>query len=42
MPIVSVMNQDMYGVIRWCTPSIHPRVPRVNGIYDNDAYVFLP
>ena len=39
MPIVSAMNKDMYGVIRWCTPSIHPRVPRVNGIYDNDISI---
>jgi len=29
----------MYGVIRWCTPSIHPRVPKVNGIYENDMSI---
>lgn len=39
MPILSTMNKDMYGVIKWCTPSIHPRVPRVNGIYDNDISI---
>ena len=39
LPILSVMNKSMYGVIRWCTPSIHPRVPRVNGIYDTDISI---
>lgn len=39
MPILSAMNRDMYGVIRWCTPSIHPRVPKVNGIYDSDMSI---
>lgn len=39
MPLLSAMNKDMYGVIKWCTPSIHPRVPRVNGIYDNDISI---
>ncbi len=39
MPILSMLNKDMYGVIRWCTPSIHPRVPRANGIYDSDISI---
>ena len=39
MPILLAMNRDMYGIIKWCTPSIHPRVPRVNGIYDNDISI---
>lgn len=39
MPILSAMNRDMYGVIRWCTPSINPRVPKVNGIYDSDMSI---
>lgn len=39
LPILSTMNEDMYGVIKWCTPSIHPRVPKVNGIYDNDISI---
>lgn len=39
MPLVSMMNRDMYGVIKWCTPSIHPHVQRVNGIYDNDVSI---
>lgn len=39
MPLVSMMNRDMYGVIKWCTPSIHPHVSRINGIYDNDISI---
>jgi len=39
LPLLSAMNRDMYGVIRWCTPSIHPRVPKVNGIYDSDMSI---
>ncbi len=39
MPLVSMMNRDMYGVIKWCTPSIHPHVQRINGIYDNDISI---
>lgn len=39
MPILSALNKEMYGVIRWCTPSIHPMVPRVNGIYDSDISI---
>lgn len=39
MPLVSTMNRDMYGVIKWCTPSISPHVSRVNGIYDNDVSI---
>lgn len=39
MPLVSMMNRDMYGVIKWCTPSIHPHIPRINGIYDSDISI---
>jgi arginine/lysine/ornithine decarboxylase len=39
MPLVSMMNRDMYGVIKWCTPSIHPSVPKINGIYDSDISI---
>lgn len=39
MPLVSLMNKDIYGVIKWCTPSIHPYVSKINGIYDNDVSI---
>lgn len=39
MPLASMMNRDMYGIIKWCTPSIHPHVSRINGIYDNDISI---
>lgn len=39
MPLLATMNKGMYGVIKWCTPSIHPRVPRANGIYDSDISI---
>ncbi|MBI2420455.1 MAG: aminotransferase class V-fold PLP-dependent enzyme [Candidatus Levybacteria bacterium] len=39
LPILSAMNRQMYGVIRWCTPSIHPMVPKVNGMYDSDISI---
>lgn len=39
LPILSALNRQMYGVIRWCTPSIHPMVPKVNGIYDTDMSI---
>lgn len=39
LPILSALNRQMYGVIRWCTPSIHPMVPKVNGIYETDMSI---
>jgi len=39
MPLVALMNKDIYGVIKWCTPSLHPYVARINGIYDNDVSI---
>ena len=34
-----MLNHDIDSIIRWCTPSIHPKVPRINGIYQNDISV---
>lgn len=39
LPLLSVMNTGIYGVIRWCTPSLHPGTPRVNGIYESDISI---
>ncbi len=38
-PLVDVLNHDIDGIIRWCTPSIHPKVPKINGIYTNDISI---
>ncbi len=39
LPLLSVINNELGGVIKWCTPSIHPMVPRVNSIYENDISI---
>jgi arginine decarboxylase len=39
LPLLSVVNNHIDGAVRWCTPSIHPRVPKVRGIYENDMSV---
>lgn len=39
LPLLSVMNNDIDGIVRWCTPSIHPSVPKVQGIYDSDISI---
>lgn len=40
LPLLSVFNNGIDSTItRWCTPSIHPSVPRVRGIYENDISI---
>lgn len=40
LPLLSVFNNQIDSTItRWCTPSIHPSVPRVRGIYENDISI---
>lgn len=39
LPLLSVINNEVDGIIRWCTPSIHPAVPKVRGIYENDISI---
>ncbi len=39
LPLLSILNNEMDNVIRWCTPSINPRVMRVRGIYECDMSV---
>lgn len=40
LPLLSVFNNGIDNTItRWCTPSIHPSVPRVRGIYENDISI---
>lgn len=39
LPLLAVVNNRIDGVIRWCTPSIHPRVPQARGIYENDMSI---
>ncbi len=39
-PLLAAFNTSIDGsLIQWCTPSIHPAVPRVHGIYENDISV---
>jgi len=40
LPLLSIFNNGIDNTItRWCTPSIHPSVPRVRGIYENDISI---
>lgn len=39
LPLLSAFNSDFDGLICWCTPSIHPLVPKVRDIYQNDMSV---
>src|SRR3989344_31205 len=39
LPLLSTINNKIDGIIRWCTPSIHPAVPKARGIYDNDISI---
>lgn len=38
-PLLTTFNNEIEGVVRWCTPSIHLGMPRVRGIYENDISV---
>lgn len=39
-PLLSVYNNNIDNtLIRWCTPSIHPSVPRIRGVYENDISI---
>lgn len=39
LPLLSVLNTEIEGIIRWCTPSIHPRVPQIRGVYESDISI---
>lgn len=39
LPLLSVLNNEIEGIIRWCTPSIHPRVPQIRGVYESDISI---
>lgn len=39
IPLLNMLNHEVDGMIRWCTPSIHPQVQMVRGIYGNDISV---
>lgn len=39
LPLLSVLNNEIDGIIRWCTPSIHPRVPAIRGVYETDISI---
>ncbi|MFZ5376616.1 MAG: aminotransferase class I/II-fold pyridoxal phosphate-dependent enzyme [Patescibacteria group bacterium] len=39
--LLNTFNNEMNTYIRWCTLSLHPAVPRVRGIYENDLSISL-
>lgn len=39
LPLVSALNSGMDGMVRWCTPSIHPDCPVIRGIAYSDISI---
>lgn len=39
LPLVSILNTGMDGMVRWCTPSIHPECPSIHGVYSSDISI---